>query len=130
MKIETPLTPEKAYEEAKLILARTGHKLFTPSWLYFKLDRGLIGVRPFKRSVFYIALHKGKVVICGMHNNHHDTTVLKEIRDNFKPFVKYKPRQLRRFRDDSWDSLHEAITPTERGEFAILIQDTRLSSVG
>lgn len=40
------MSPEKAFEGAKRILASTGHKIFTPSGKYFKVPPAIVAIRP------------------------------------------------------------------------------------
>lgn len=121
------ITAEQAFEKTRRILAHAGFKIFTPSWRYNRITPALVAVRPApsKRSAYLVRVHKGKLVVGWLQPDCHDRAVHKELKEKFSHVIDLRPRLISRFRGDEWEHLEYLITPQERHEYRILVENTR-----
>ena len=117
------MTISKAFKQASLRLAQTGHKIFEPNWRHFRFKPGIVAVRPDEdeRSVFLLEVHPLCLKLSGMQPWHHDPELKKELLDQFD-CMRFDPRRFGGFRGDQWETLIEAIRPAQHDEFLQVTQ--------
>jgi hypothetical protein len=126
------ITAEQAFEKTRRILTHAGYKIFTPSGRYNRITPALVAVRPAPRklSMYLVKVHKGKLIVGWLQPDCHDRAVHKELLEKFKDVIKMRPRLISQFRLERWQKLEKLITPSERAEYRILIETTRLDKAG
>jgi hypothetical protein len=129
--MERPDALETIFQQIKLILMDSGHKIFHVSRVRFRTIPALVYIRPSdykqKLSVFVVRVFHNKVEYGWLMPHAGDELVLEKFRTNFsKKDVRANARMFSHIREETCNKLETLVAKEQRDEFRLLTQDARL----
>lgn len=124
MKIKKPMTPADHFAAAREIIASSDYKIFTPNGRYYKQKLQLIAAKSYgTKSLFLLQLKNNILIVRGLPPQYSDRSIVQKMERELGIAIPIE-KPLRRFSFEPWDAARLYVTPTERIEFDLFVQET------